>query len=392
MPFARDREPTPILQVSNVIKVLIGDIFQSKSNTLVNTVNCVGVMGKGVALEFKKRWPGLMVDYEKKCKQGEVKLGHPYIYKDLAGASIVNFPTKGHWRAASRLSDIEEGLIYFVSKYKEWNVESVAFPPLGCGNGGLEWDVVGPIMYKLLSKIDIPVEIYAPFGTPASKLTEEFLSPSQHRLFDERSHKGTRGPKLNPNWLVMLEIMDQLEQQPYAPKVGRTIFQKICHAVTALGVETELDFKKAAYGPFSEQVQKLLGTLANANLIQEIQLGRMNHLKTGPEYQKIREKNLDLLILNRNKIDKTVDLFSRIKDTEQAEEVATVFFAVSKLKEDQKVQIVPEREVFDFVLSWKKSWNTDSKRESIASAIRNLAMLGWIRVSLSDCMPLDEFA
>lgn len=375
-----------------MIKVLIGDMFKSEATTLVNTVNCVGVMGKGVALEFKKRWPGLMSDYEKKCKSKEVKLGEPYLYTDLAGTSIVNFPTKGHWRAASRLADIEAGLLYFLEKYKEWNIESIAFPPLGCGNGGLEWDVVGPLMYKLLSKVSIPVEIYAPFGTPTSKLTEDFLSPSQQRLFEERGHKGTRGPKLNPNWLVMLEVMDQLEQQPYAPKVGRTIFQKICHAVTALGVETDLDFKKASYGPFSEQVQKLLGTLANANLIQETQLGRMNHLKTGPEYEKIREKNRDVLTLHRSRIDKTVDLFSRIKDTEQAEEVATVFFAVSKLKEDQQVQIVPEREVFDFVLSWKKAWNTEEKRESIASAIRNLAMLGWIRVSLSECLPLNEYA
>lgn len=375
-----------------MIKVLIGDMFKSEATTLVNTVNCVGVMGKGIALEFKKRWPDLMIDYENKCKKKEVRLGEPYLYTDLAGTSIVNFPTKGHWRAASRLADIEEGLLYFLKKYREWDIESIAFPPLGCGNGGLEWDVVGPLMYKILSKVTIPVEIYAPFGTPASKLTEEFLSPSQQRLFDERGHKGTRGPKLNPNWLVMLEVMDQLEKQPYAPKVGRTIFQKICHAVTALGVETELDFKKASYGPFSEQVQKLLGTLANANLIQEVQLGRMNHLKTGPEYEKTREKNRDLLTLHRNRIDKTVDLFSRIKDTEQAEEVATVFFAVSKLKEEQQVQIVPEREVFDFVLSWKKAWNTEEKRESIASAIRNLAMLGWIRVSLSECMPLSEFA
>ncbi|HCF1155272.1 TPA: macro domain-containing protein, partial [Pseudomonas aeruginosa] len=109
-----------------MIKVLIGDMFKSEATTLVNTVNCVGVMGKGIALEFKKRWPGLMSDYEKKCKSKEVKLGEPYLYTDLAGTSIVNFPTKGHWRAASRLADIESGLLYFVRKYKEWNIESIA--------------------------------------------------------------------------------------------------------------------------------------------------------------------------------------------------------------------------------------------------------------------------
>ena len=373
-----------------MIKVLIGDMFQSEAQTLVNTVNCVGVMGKGVALEFKKRWPGLMLDYEKRCAQKLVEPGVPYIYTDILGTSIVNFPTKGHWRSASRLSDIEKGLDIFLEHYKAWNITSVAFPPLGCGNGGLEWELVGPIMYKALSKIDIPVEMFAPFGTPASQLTAAFLNPQQPRLFGESEQKGSKNQKLNPNWIVLLEVLYQLESQPYAAKVGRTIFQKICHAVTALGVDTELEFKKASYGPFSEQVQRLLGTLANANLIIEAQLGRMNALKTGPEYSNAREKFKDVLASNDSKISKTVDLFSRIKNTEQAEEVATVFYAVSKLKEDQNLTTVPEREVFDFVLAWKKTWDNEAKREAIASAIRNLALLGWIRVSLSECLPLSE--
>ncbi|TKD35260.1 type II toxin-antitoxin system antitoxin DNA ADP-ribosyl glycohydrolase DarG [Azotobacter chroococcum] len=375
-----------------MIRVLIGDIFQSEAQTLVNTVNCVGVMGKGVALEFKKRWPCMMQDYADRCKKKLVKPGDPYIYTDMLGTSIINFPTKDHWRSASRLSDIERGLFIFIENYKTWNVTSVAFPPLGCGNGGLEWEIVGPIMYKMLSKVDIPVEIFAPFGTPASQLTPSFLAPSQHRLFAESSHKGTRSAKLNPNWLVLIEVLSQLEQQEYAPKVGRTIFQKICHAVTALGVETELDFQKGSYGPFSEQVKKVLVTLANANLIQESQRGRMNLLATGSEFAKARERYKEVLDINRSRIDKTVDLFSRIKNTEQAEEVATVFYAVSKLKEAKQESIIPEREVYDFVLEWKKAWNNDDKKEAIASAIRNLSMLGWIRVSLSECLPVAEFA
>lgn len=376
-----------------MIRVLIGDMFQSEAQTLVNTVNCVGVMGKGVALEFKKRWPGLMQDYEKRCAQKLVKPGVPYLYTDMLGTSILNFPTKDHWRSPSKLADIQSGLEICIENYKSWNISSIAFPPLGCGNGGLEWELVGPIMYKALSKLDIPVEMFAPFGTPASQLTARFLNPQQETLFEGETHKGSKNQKLNPNWIVLLEVLFQLESQKYAPKVGRTIFQKICHAVTALGVDTNLDFKKASYGPFSEQVQKLLGTLANANLIAEAQLGRMNSLRTGPEYTKAREKFSTVLQSNKTKIDKTVDLFSRIKNTEQAEEVATVFYAVSKLKEDKGVGVVPEREVFDFVLSWKKAWNSDEKREAIAAAIRSLALLGWIRVSLSECLPvvgLDE--
>ena len=105
---------------SDTIRALIGDLFSSKMQTLVNTVNCVGVMGKGIAQIFKKEYPEMFTDYEVRCGRGEVNLGKPYHYKDLAGVSIVNFPTKGHWRAATRLADVEAGLDYFVQHFREW--------------------------------------------------------------------------------------------------------------------------------------------------------------------------------------------------------------------------------------------------------------------------------
>jgi O-acetyl-ADP-ribose deacetylase (regulator of RNase III) len=142
--------------------VKIGNLFESSAKTVVNTVNCVGVMGKGIALEFKKRYPAMFADYVKRCDAGLVQLGQPYHFSDLFGASIVNFPTKKHWRSASHLQDIEDGLDYFVSHYQQWGIESVAFPALGCGNGGLEWSAVGPLMYQKLSSLPIPIEIYAP--------------------------------------------------------------------------------------------------------------------------------------------------------------------------------------------------------------------------------------
>src|SRR5687768_7554964 len=140
-----------------MIRALIGDMFTSEMQTLVNTVNCVGIMGKGIAQIFKERYPAMFEDYAKRCRRGEVRLGEPYHFKDLAGASIVNFPTKGHWRAASRLADIESGLDYFVEHFREWEIKSVAFPPLGCGNGGLEWATVGPLMYSKLKGLGVPV-------------------------------------------------------------------------------------------------------------------------------------------------------------------------------------------------------------------------------------------
>ncbi len=217
------------------IKALIGDMFTSQMQTLVNTVNCVGIMGKGIAQIFKNRYPAMFEDYADRCARGEVRLGEPYHYKDLAGVSIVNFPTKGHWRAATRLDDVEAGLDYFVKHFRAWGITSVAFPPLGCGNGGLEWATVGPLMYSKLKGLGIPVELYAPFGTPTNQLKEEFLDADQQMEF---SVKGRRREKLRPEWAALVEVLYELEQQPYANPVGRTIFQKICYVLTEQGVDT----------------------------------------------------------------------------------------------------------------------------------------------------------
>lgn len=103
-----------------MIQMRIGDLFQSQAQTLVNTVNCVGVMGKGIAAEFKKRFPAMYADYRQRCDAGRVRLGEPYHYRDVVGASIINFPTKDHWRSPSRLEDIVRGLDYLVAHLPQW--------------------------------------------------------------------------------------------------------------------------------------------------------------------------------------------------------------------------------------------------------------------------------
>lgn len=157
------------------MKILVGDILQSKAQTLINTVNCVGVMGKGIALEFKTRFPEMFDDYVARCHQHEVKPGEPYLYKTLIPLQIINFPTKDHWKSVSKLSDIEHGLESLLRHYKVWGVTSLAIPPLGCGNGKLEWRAVGPLIYRFVKQMDVPVEIYAPYNTNPPELTKEFL-------------------------------------------------------------------------------------------------------------------------------------------------------------------------------------------------------------------------
>ncbi|MEJ5259998.1 MAG: macro domain-containing protein [Anaerohalosphaeraceae bacterium] len=369
------------------IKILIGDLFSSKAQTLVNTVNCTGIMGKGIAQQFKERFPDMFRDYVARCERNEVQLGRPYLYKDLYGVSIVNFPTKKHWRSVSRVEDIIKGLQYFLEKYKEWKITSVAFPPLGCGNGGLEWDIVGPILYQNLSQIDISVEIYAPYGTPSQKLTHDFLSKTVERWTEKTLNASKE--KVKQEWFVLLEVLSRLQQQPYSLPVGRTIFQKICYVATEMGLDTGFRYKQGTYGPFSSQIKPAISVLANANLILETQSGRMIHLKVGPQYESTRKHKLDFLEKHQNLIEKITDLFLRIKDTEQAEEVSTVLYTVQELTRRTNQSLISEQEVYDFIIQWKKSWNTEEKRKAVADTIRSLGMLGWIKTEFSESLLVD---
>jgi O-acetyl-ADP-ribose deacetylase (regulator of RNase III) len=163
-----------------MLRVLIGDLFESRAQTLVNAVNCVGVMGKGIAEQFKNRFPAMFEDYKRRSQGKQVRLGEPYLYRDSSGIQIVNFPTKGHWRSPSRLADVEHGLDYLAKHTMEWSITSLALPALGCGNGQLEWSDVGPLIYRKLNSLPIDIELYAPYGTSKQQLTPEFLSaPSQ---------------------------------------------------------------------------------------------------------------------------------------------------------------------------------------------------------------------
>lgn len=142
-----------------MITYLKGDIFKSPAQVLVNTVNTVGVMGKGVALEFKKQYPDMFMAYERVCNEKLLDIGTLMLWKSPE-KWILLFPTKKHWRNPSKIEYIEAGLKKFVDTYLEKGITSIAFPRLGCGNGGLKWTEVQPLMEQYLKKLPIPVFIY----------------------------------------------------------------------------------------------------------------------------------------------------------------------------------------------------------------------------------------
>lgn len=142
-----------------MIIYLEGTVFNAHVKTFVNTVNCAGIMGAGIALEFKLRYPEMFKDYVEKCKNKQMKVGIPRIYEYSKDVWIMNFPTKGHWRFPSKIQWIEEGLKYFAENYKKRNIESIAFPKLGTNNGGLDWEEVKILMEKYLNNLEIDIYI-----------------------------------------------------------------------------------------------------------------------------------------------------------------------------------------------------------------------------------------
>lgn len=348
----------------------IGNIFESKANTLVNTVNCVGVMGKAVAYEFKKRYPAMYKEYVLLCKQGKVVVGKPYCYRVDNEMSIINFPTKDHWRSPSKLSYIIDGLNWFVKNYKSLNIVSVAFPALGCGNGGLPWSVVGPLMYNKLKSLPIDVEIYAPYGTTAEQITEKYLCDNyidvEEMTFDKNRIS------INKYWYLILYVIKQLNNDVYSLNVGRTIYQKICYLLTYVGLPMGFEFKKANYGPYSSQAKQALFSLSNANLISERSLGKMVEMVVNIDF-KLNESNYSNDELY--KTNRVYDLMSRIKCNEQAEIIATIIYAFEQLS--NKNNNVTEKMIYEYVISWKPHWKGD-KDNKILNLISELACLDWI--------------
>ena len=155
-----------------MIKEATGNLLRADAEALVNTVNTEGVMGKGIALQFKKAYPAMYDAYRKAAKGGEIRLGRVQVWPTghMTGPKyVINFPTKGHWKSKSKLKDIEEGLSDLVDVIQRLEIESIAVPPLGCGNGGLAWRDVQPRIIEAFEKVpDVEVLLFAPDGAPAA--------------------------------------------------------------------------------------------------------------------------------------------------------------------------------------------------------------------------------
>jgi O-acetyl-ADP-ribose deacetylase (regulator of RNase III) len=186
-----------------MIELTQGNLLEAEADALVNTVNCVGYMGKGIALQFKQAFPANFKEYEVACKKGELAPGRMHIHKNVHFISpiyIINFPTKRDYRSKSRIEDIELGLKSLIIEIKRLGIQSIALPPLGCGLGGLSWDRVKPMIESAFSAVpEVRVLLYEPVGTPAAK-----AMPIR-----------TERPRMSPARALFIKLMDAYSALDY---------------------------------------------------------------------------------------------------------------------------------------------------------------------------------
>lgn len=226
-----------------------GDLFKIKADAIVNTVNCVGVMGKGVALEFKRRWPKNYLAYKKLCESRDLRPGKLFVYEQLdlldnkGPRFLINFPTKDHWRSKSKIEYIRDGLDALRHELELGVIKSIAMPPLGCGNGGLEWSLVRTLIDQKLQGLDTNIIVLEPFAEQ-----------------DRPEHTDGASLELTYPRAALLKCLGDLEPI-FGGGFDRLSLQKIVYFLQEMGVPFGLAFSRNKHGPYSDKLKKAFAGL-----------------------------------------------------------------------------------------------------------------------------------
>lgn len=221
-----------------------GNLLQADVEALVNTVNCEGYMGRGIALQFKQAFPENFESYRRACQAKEVQPGKMHVFATgrlINPRFIINFPTKRHWKSHSQLEDVEAGLRALIEDVRRLGINSIAVPPLGCGLGGLRWEEVRPLIERAFAELpDVRVALFAPHGEPAV----------------DKQPVNTERPSMTPARALFVKLMQQYSGLAY--RLTLLEIQKLAYFLQEAGEPLRLNYQAHIYGPYAENLNKVL--------------------------------------------------------------------------------------------------------------------------------------
>lgn len=344
-----------------MIEMMKGDILSDDAEALVNTVNCVGIMGRGIALQFKKAFPDNFKAYEKACNQGVVQPGHMFVYETGQLTSprlIINFPTKRHWRGKSLMGDIEAGLEDLVQVLRARQVQSVAIPPLGSGLGGLNWaDVKDRIEQALTALADVRVTVYEPDGSSAVRRMAPLAVP----------------PKMTSGRAALVALMNKYLSGLLDPSVSLLEVHKLMYFMQEAGEPLRLRYSKAPYGPYADNLRHVL-TAIEGYFVTGYSDGGDDPRKLIGLVPGAVDDSFEFLadeVESRHRLERVADLIEGFESPFGLELLSTVHWVTKELGSTDQEQVV------DRLYSWNARKRQFTHRQ-IGVALNVLSSKGWV--------------
>ncbi len=344
-----------------MIEYRTGNLLQENVEALVNTVNCVGIMGRGIALQFKQAYPDNFTAYASACKRGEIQIGSMFVFEMnslLWPKYIINFPTKLDWRGRSRMEYIDSGLAALVEEICVRKIKSIAIPPLGSGLGGLDWDVVRNRIETALNHLeDVKVVIYEPLR-------------DEERVNLEKSGNI---PKMTPGRAALVLLMHSYLRGLMDPFVTLLEIHKLLYFMQEAGQILRLDYKKAVYGPYAENLRHVLRVVEGYYVAGYADGGDdpTKSLELLPGAVEVAKNLLESDEVTKSRFDRVADLVEGFETPFGLELLSTVHWVISKEEATTPEEIVAKTH----------SWNDRKKRfsaEQIILARDVLATKDWL--------------
>lgn len=347
-----------------------GNLLRANVDALVNTVNTDGVMGKGLALQFKKAFPEAFTSYERACKEGAVEVGRMHVAERLVAPRVIfNFPTKRHWRNPSKLEYVRDGLRDLVRQVEFRKISSVAIPPLGCGNGGLQWKEVRPLVIDAFQALPhVRVVLFEPEGAPPAA-----------EVIDRRA-----SIRMTPTRAALVALMNRYSATGYEYRLSLVEIQKLAYFLQEAGEPMRLDYKEGAFGPYADNLRKALRNM-EGQLTRGVGDGEnkpTTPLELLPGAADLASKALATNAPTAARLDRVVRLIEGFETPFGMELLGTVHWVMARVKDPHDLASVVAG-----VQGWSERKKSAMKPGHIKAAWEQLVSQSWVPAAPTEASP-----